>query len=162
MSPAAASVRSATSPSPKPSRSRLPGIRHPLDLVYRAVEGFPVEEVRRRVRELMGRAVEIVRSVRRIDRVSQRDLVRDDEDARLWPVEQPPKRPSVPACRIVEGLAARKRVPWRVRPFPGAVVLDRLPLELADVDVVQERFDLERNPAIPDRDCGGFVRASEA
>ena len=46
--------------------------------------------------------------------------------------------------------------------LPGAVVVDRPALELADVDVVEERLDLERDRPAVERDLGRLARPPEA
>jgi hypothetical protein len=110
----------------------------------------------------VGGPVELVRSGGRVDRVANRDLVADDEDPPLRPREQPLVRLRVPPCRVVQALAARESVRPRVLALPGPVVVDRAPLELADVDVVEERLHLERHRASLERDPRRRQRAAEA
>jgi hypothetical protein len=43
--------------------------------------------------------------------------------------------------------------------FPRPVLLERCPLELTDVDVVEERLDDERDVAAGQRDVSSFARA---
>src|SRR5205085_10645041 len=111
-----------------------------------------VEEVRRRVPELVDGAVEVVRAVRGVEAVAERDLVADDEDLLLRPCEEPPEAFRIPARGVVEALAAGERVRAGVNALPGAVLVDRHALELADVDVVEERLDDHRHLAVADRE----------
>jgi len=46
--------------------------------------------------------------------------------------------------------------------LPGAVGLDRVAFELADVDVVEQRLDLDGHVASGERDRGRLLRAPEA
>src|SRR3989442_846554 len=100
-----------------------------LDPVDGARQGFFVEEIGRGVRQLMRRPVEIVRAVRGADRITERDLVRDDQDRRVRPFEQLPKPRRITPGGIVEGLAARERFAAGVPPLPGPVLLDGHALE---------------------------------
>ena len=64
---------------------------------------------------------------------------------------------------VVQALAAGERDVPRVAVLPLPVGLERLALEVADVDVVQERLDLERHlVAAGERDRRRLARAREA
>src|SRR6266576_1181872 len=115
----------------------LPLTRHLLDSLRSACERSVVEEIRRRVRERVLRCVEVAGAGGRIEGVPNRNLVAHDEHALLVPLDEPPKGPRVASSGVVEGLAAGERVRAAVLPFPGAVRLDRLALEVADIDVVE-------------------------
>src|SRR5919202_2918239 len=127
-----------------------------------ALEGGLVEQVRRRVRELVRRPVELVRPIGGIDRVPQWDLVGHDEDPLLRPLEHPAVSLGVATRRVVERLAAGKLVAPYVLPLPRAVVAERLPLQLADLDVVEQRLLEERNVAALERDLRRLDRSREA
>ena len=129
---------------------------HPVDPLRRASERVVVEQVGGRVRQRVFGPVEVVGARGRIQRVANRDLVADDEHRLLGSLEQPPKRPRVAPRGVVEALAAGERIRAPVRALPGPVRLDRLALEVADVDVVEQR-DV---PASEGR-LGGFPRAGE-
>ena len=88
-------------------------------------------------------AVELVRAERGVDRVADGDLVADDEDPPLRSREQALVGVGVAPGRVVQALAAREGVRARVLRLPGPVVVDRPALELADVDVVEQRLDLD-------------------
>src|SRR5207245_2353726 len=79
-------------------------------------------------------AVELVRAGGRVERVPDRDLVADDEDRPLGPLEEAAEGADVAAGHVVEALAAGERLVSAVHTLPGPVVLDRAALELADVD----------------------------
>src|SRR5690242_1171708 len=64
-------------------------------------EGRLVEEIRRRVRDRPHRSVELARAGRGVDRIPERDLVADDEDALLRACEQRAERVRVAAGRVV-------------------------------------------------------------
>ena len=49
-----------------------------------------------------------------------------------------------------------------MRPLPGPVVVDRLALEVADVDVVEERLDFERHVSSRQRKLSCLARPVEA
>src|SRR6266566_8500884 len=102
-----------------------------------ACERSVVEEVRRRVRERVLRRVEVVGAGGRVEGVPNRDLVADHEHALLGQFDEPPKGPRVAPSGVVEALAAGERVRAAMPPFPGSVCLDRLALEVADIDVVE-------------------------
>ena len=86
----------------------------------------------------------------------------DDQDAALRTREQALVRGCVAARRVVEALPARKGVGAGVLALPGAVVVDRPALELADVDVVEQRLDLDGNLASLERDPRRRPAAPEA
>ena len=86
----------------------------------------------------------------------------DDEDPLLAAREQPFVRVGVAERRRIEALAARERVAAPVAALPRAIDLDRVALELADVDVVEQRLDLYRHVASGERDRGRLLRAPEA
>src|SRR5215217_4299955 len=65
--------------------------------------------------------------------------------------DDPLERAGIAACGVVQALSAGEGVVACVRAFVGAVRLDRLPLEVADVDVVQERLLEERYASAPER-----------
>src|SRR5687767_3578414 len=73
-----------------------------------------IEEVWRRVRKLARRTVQLVRAVGRVDRIPQRNLVREHEDRRLGPFEELRVRLGIALGRVVERLAAGKPVTPRV------------------------------------------------
>ena len=98
----------------------------------------------------------------RVQRVAHRDLVADDEDASLGSRQQALEPSRIAPCSVVEALAAREGLVAPVRVLPGAVVLDRLALEVAEVDVVEERLLEQRHAAGRDRDLGGTPRPLEA
>src|SRR6266566_10005343 len=108
-----------------------------LDSLRSASKRSVVEEVRRRVRERVLRSVEIVGAGGRVEGVPNRDLVADHEHTLLGPFDEPPKGPRVAPSGVVEALAAGERVRAAMPPFPGSVCLDRLALEVADIDVVE-------------------------
>jgi hypothetical protein len=110
----------------------------------------------------MRRRVEIVGAGGRVERVADRDLVRDDEDRALGPRDELRERATVPPRDVVEALAAGKRIAASVRALPRAVVVDRHAFELADVDVVEERLLDERDLATRERELGRLARAPEA
>src|SRR5206468_1979188 len=76
----------------------------------------------------------------RVERVADGNLVADDEHDLLGPLEQSAERPRVARGRLVEGLAAGEAVGARVRRLPGAVVVERAALQLADANVVEQRL----------------------
>ena len=49
-----------------------------------------------------------------------------------------------------------------MRSLPCPVVVDRLALEVADVDVVEERLDVERHAPSAERELGRLARSTEA
>jgi hypothetical protein len=57
----------------------------------------------------------------------------------------------------VEALAVRERDVARVAVLPGAVLLDQLALELADVDVVEERLRVRGKRVWTQRSIGMFA-----
>jgi hypothetical protein len=61
----------------------------------------------------------------------------------------------------IEALPAGKRVAALVLPLPRAILLDRLSLELANVDVVDIRIDLEGDVAAAQREAGRLQCPSE-
>jgi hypothetical protein len=90
----------------------------------------------------MHRQVEVVRAFRRVDRVAHGDLVAHAEDRLLVAPEEAFVGGCVTVGGGVEALSARERVAVCVGVLPGAVVLDRPALELADADVVEVGVDL--------------------
>ena len=64
--------------------------------------------------------------------------------------------------RVVQALATGKGIPARVLRLPGPVVVDRPALELADVDVVEQRLDLDGDVASFERDPRRCPAAPEA
>ncbi len=111
-----------------------------LDVLCGTHERVCVEEIRRRIRDLMLGRVEVGRAGRSVERIAHRDLVADDEDRLLGPLDQPPAGARVPPAGVVEALAAGEWVAPQMVLLPGAVRLDRRALEVADVDVVEERL----------------------
>src|SRR5262249_22960362 len=101
-----------------------------------------VEEERRCVRNSVCRPVELVRAARTVERVSDRDLVAEDEYGVLLPRDDVPERRGVAKSRLVEALAAREAVGARVPALPLVVLVDRGTFELAHIDVVEARLDL--------------------
>jgi hypothetical protein len=108
------------------------------------------------------RPVELVGAACRVEGVADRDLVADDEDHLPGAPDQRPESESVAPGGIVEALAAGKGVRARVRMFPLAVRGERLPLELAHVDVVQERLLDFRHIAPAEDLLGGLEGSAEA
>src|SRR5439155_14484905 len=141
---------------------RSSGADDPLDTRCRALEALLVEEVGPRVCDLMDGAVEVVRAGRSVQRIADRDLVADDERGPVPALEQTPIGVGVATRRVVEALAARERVAACVLPFPRAIVVDRPALEVANVDVVEKRLNLERDLASCERDRRGLARARKA
>src|SRR5579864_2821010 len=137
-------------------RSGTSGLARELsDVPRRAREGRLVEQVRGRIRDRMLRPVEIVGAGCGVQRVANRDLVTDDEYRLLGAGEELLVRGCVASRRVVEALAAGKGVCTGVRELPGAVLVERLTLELADVDVVEERlFELRHIPSFERGVCG--------
>ena len=127
-----------------------------------ALEPFLVEEVRDTVRDLVHGTVELVRPRRGVDGVADGDLVAHDEDSLLGAREEVLVCEGVTPCGVVEALATRKGVGARVCSLPRPVVLDRPAFEVADVDVVQKRLDLERHVPSCQRELGRLARATEA
>jgi hypothetical protein len=105
------------------------------------------EEVRRRIRDLVVRPIGIAGAFGRVERVANRDLVRDDEDRLLRTREHRLEPATVAGGRSFEALAAGKGVAACVRALPRTIFLDRLALEVADVHVVEERLHHERHVA---------------
>src|SRR5205807_10308212 len=115
------------------------------DLSDGAPQDSFVEQVRRRIRQLVRRAVEVVGAVRGVDRITQRNLVGDHEERRLRTLEQMLEGAGVAPSCVVERLPARKGIAARMRALPGAVLVERLALELAEVDVSELGVFLERS-----------------
>ena len=76
-------------------------------------------------------------------------------------LEQAPGSRRVASCGVVEALAAGEGLVAPVGMLPRAVLVERRAVEVADVDVVEERLDDERNLAARERDLGGLERAAE-
>jgi hypothetical protein len=93
-----------------------------------------------------------------VQRVADRDLVADHEDGLERLLEQPAESVCVTMGGLVEALAPRKTVGPRVLVLPGVVLVDGLPFELADADVVELRVLDERNVAALRRDPRGLER----
>ena len=126
------------------------------------VERLVVEEVRHGVLDLVRRPVEGVGAARSVQRVTDRDLVRDDEHGVVRQLQQAAERLRVPKRRVIQAFPARKGNLARVRVLPGAVGLERLALEVADVDVVEQRLLHEGDVAPGERDLCGLPRPGEA
>jgi hypothetical protein len=88
--------------------------------------------------------------------------VADDEDPLFGACEQALVGEGVAPCRVIEALTTWKSVAARVCPLPRSVVVDRFPFEVADVDVVQERLDVERHAPSRQRQLGRLARSTEA
>src|SRR3979490_2145356 len=73
-----------------------------------------------------------------VECVPHGNLVADDEHRGLGALEQALERLCISERRIVQALAAWKGIVSRVRALPGAVLVERRPFEVADVDVVEE------------------------
>ncbi|HEX6491711.1 MAG TPA: hypothetical protein VF002_10135 [Gaiellaceae bacterium] len=86
----------------------------------------------------------------------------DDEQAAARALAQAAKGGRVAQAGLVEALAPREAVAAAVRALPGPVLLDRLPFELADLDVVEERLRLQRHVSPLEREGRGLARALEA
>src|SRR5207248_10293211 len=73
------------------------------------------------------------------------------------------ERLRVAARRVVEALAVRERVGANVQVLPGAVVVERLPFEVAEADVVQVGVDLggRRVRALTECEARGLLGAWE-
>src|SRR4051812_39597847 len=99
-----------------------------------------VEEIRRRVRDQVDRPVEVGGARGCVEGVAEGDLVADEEERLLGPGEELPEGPCVSAGGVVEALAAEKAVLPRVLVLPVAIRSERVALEVADVDVVEERL----------------------
>src|SRR5205823_790560 len=121
--------------------------------------GVAVEEVRRRVRELVRRPIEIVRAVGGVDQVAQRNLVRNHEDRGLWALHELSEGLGVAAGGVVERLPAGERIAARALALPRPVLLERLAFEVAHVDVVEQRLDLERDAPALEGDRSRFARS---
>ena len=109
----------------------------------------------------MRRPVQVVGPVRGVDRVPQRDLVRDHQDGCLRPLEQALERVGITPRRVVERLATGKRIAARVCVLPRAVVVEGLPFQLPDADVAELGILLERHVAAGERHLRGLARAQE-
>src|SRR5581483_6561631 len=121
-----------------------------------------VEEIRRRVRDRVLRRVEAVGPFGCVQRISNRDLVADDERHGLVALEQPAEPLRVaPGC-VVEALAAGERIGARVDALPRPVLVEGLALELPYADVVEERLDHERNGPPLEDELGGLAGALKA
>ena len=86
----------------------------------------------------------------------------DDEHRLLGPFDEQPEGTCVAPRGVVETLAARERLRAAVRPLPAPVRLGRPALEVAQVDVVEQRFLELRHLAVSEREVGGLPRAREA
>src|SRR5919201_5876062 len=106
-------------------------------------------------------AVEVVAAIGGVDRIAQGNLVRDDEDPFFGTVQEAAESACVPACGVVQRFSAGKLVVPRVRALPGAVIVERLSFELADVDVVEQCLRLERNGTTRQRDLRRLLRPPE-
>src|SRR4051794_25559121 len=115
-----------------------------FDTSGRAFERGLVEEIRRRVGDQVRRRVELVRAGGGIERIAERDLVTHDEDALLRADEERAERAGIAPGGVVERLAAGKGLIARMRALPRAVFVERAALEVADVDVVEERLRDDR------------------
>src|SRR5947207_708697 len=132
-----------------------------LDPGGRLLDRCTAEEERRRIRNRVNGTVEIARFSDRIQRVADRDLVADDERAPVRPREQSAVRLGVAERRLDEALATWKAVAPDVLALPGVVLVDRLALEVADVDVVEERLLDDRHASSVHRDLRGLNRPAE-
>ncbi len=149
----------AAHPSPRTGDSAQPASRS-IPAAARD-ERIVVEEVGRRVRDPVIGPVELVRAVRRVQRVADRDLVADDEDRPLGTVEHHAEAACVPARGIVEAFAPGERIAPAVRPLPGFVRLDRVALEVADIDVVEQRLLEHRHRPAGEDPVRGLPRSRE-
>jgi hypothetical protein len=87
--------------------------------------------------------------------------VADDEHRGLRALEQAAEAGGVPAGGVVEALTAGEGNVTRMVVLPGAVLLERRAVEVADVDVVEERLDGKRNVAPGQCDLRRLARARE-
>src|SRR5439155_10281928 len=136
-------------------RSRLRRLSRPsstallcqlLDPVRRPRKRLALEEERHRIADRVERRpVQLVRFRRRVQRVADRDLVADDELALGAVLEQPPEPLGVPPCRVVQALAARERLLAPQLRLELPVARDLPTLQVAEVDVVEERLDPMRD-----------------
>src|SRR5262249_963162 len=124
-------------------------------------ESLLVEQERRRVRDRVDGPVQIVRAAGRVERVADWNFVTHDQHLLVWTLEQLAVGLPVPTGGVVEAFGARKALGARPPAFPVAVLVDRPALELADLDVVEERLLHERKIASFEGDMPGFERPSE-
>src|SRR4051812_50190007 len=110
-----------------------------LDHLDRARNRRLVEQIRSCVSQLMHGAVELIRSAGRVDRIAERDLVRDDEDALLRTVEELLERAGIPAGGGVERFAPPGRGRANRGLLPPAGGLQRASLALPAVRCVAGR-----------------------
>ena len=140
------------SPAPRAPGTAPLGTGESSDAVGGSPQACLVEQVQHGVPELVRGAVEVVGAGGGVEGVAHRDLVADDEHAPLGSEKQPPEGVRVATRGIVEALAAGEGVGTVVVGLPGPVGGDWLSLQLADIDVVEERFRLERDPATLESD----------
>ena len=140
------------SPAPRAPGTAPLGTGESSDAVGGSPQACLVEQVQHGVAELVRGAVEVVGAGGGVEGVAHRDLVADDEHAPLGSEKQPPEGVRVATRGIVEALAAGEGVGTVVVGLPGPVGGDWLSLQLADIDVVEERFRLERDPATLESD----------
>src|SRR2546423_620170 len=96
--------------SPLDPRALLPLPSDLVDPSCGALEGGLVEEERCRIRDCVGWPVQVVRAAGGVQRVADRDLVADDEHVLLRAVEERAEPTCVAPSRVVEALAAGKRI----------------------------------------------------
>ena len=85
----------------------------------------------------------------------------DDENSAFGPRKQVAERLRVAERGVVEALAPGKRLVAAMLVLPGPVFLERRALELADVDVVEQRLDDSRDGLPGERELGRLERAAE-
>src|SRR6185369_14007712 len=124
----------------------LPG-ENRLDAVGGARERLVVEEVRDGVLDLMRGPVERVGAACSVQCVADRDLVRDHEHGVVWEREELAEGPRVAKRGVIEAFTTRERDLAGMGVFPRAVGLELLALEVAHVDVVEERLVCQRHVA---------------
>ena len=88
-------------------------------------------------------------------------MTHDQHDVGGFALEQLAIGGRVAPPGVVEALAAGKRVGPSVRLLPQAVVVDRLALEVADIDIVEQRLGLEGDIATLERDLRRLERPGE-
>jgi len=110
----------------------------------------------------MRRPVEVVGPGGGVQRVPDRDLVSDDENRGFGPLEQLAIGDRITPGGVIQLLAPGEIVTSLVPPFPLAVVLDGRAFEVADVNVVHKRLDLEGDVPAGEGDLRRLPRAAEA